>query len=63
MNLTSYFEHFKATKKAARELNQSTNGHTVVEILCRDQNISANGLEEAEKTKFIADDQERILGM
>ena len=63
MDIITYFEQFRAMKKVVEELNQSVNGHAVVEILCREQNISADGLSEVEKTKFIAGGQKRILGM
>ena len=63
MDLATYFEHFKATKKVVEELNQSVNGHTVVAILCREQKISADGLRLAEAMTLIVDGKERILGM
>ena len=63
MDLTTYFEKFKAIKKVAEELNQSANGHAVVEKMCRELDINQDDIEEAEATKFIADRKERILGM
>ena len=62
-NLTTYFEKFKATKKVFEELNQTINGHVVVEIPCKEQSSSVDGLEPAEATKFIANGKERIFGM
>ena len=44
MDLTTYFERFKAMKRVVEELNQSTNGHPFVEIICREQGINADGL-------------------
>ena len=48
-----YLEKFKPMTKVVEKLNQTANGHTVVEILCKDLNISADGLRPAEATKFI----------
>ena len=48
MDLTTYFKKFKAMKKVVEELNQSVNGHSVVKMVCREQNISADGLRLAE---------------
>ena len=63
MNPTIYFETFKPTEKVIEELNQSTTGQAVVDILCWEQNISDNGLGNAEKTQLFVAGQERILGM
>ena len=63
MDLTTYFEQFKAIKKVVEELNQSVNGHASVEILCWEQPIGADGLDVAEKTKLIADGKKRVIGM
>ena len=60
---TTYFEKFKAMEKAVEELNQTANGHAIVEISCKDQNISADGLVPAEAMKYITDGKERNLGM
>ena len=50
-------------KKAVEELNQSANRHAVVNILCKEQGITADGLGLVEAVKFIADGKERIHGM
>ena len=50
-------------KKVVKELNQTVNGHAVVEILRKQQNTSADSLGPAEATKFISDGKERILGI
>ena len=63
MDLTTYFEKFKATKKVVKELNQSANGNANAEIMCRELDINPDDIEEAEATKFIADGKERILGI
>ena len=63
MELIAYFEKFKVVKKVVEELNQSENGHAVLEILCREQNISAGNLGATEAMECIADRKEGILGM
>ena len=63
MDLTTYFKHFKAMQKVVKELNQSTNGRAVIEILCWEQSFGVVGLGGSEKTMFIADGKERLLGM
>ena len=63
MDLITYFEKFKAMKEVVEEFNQTANGHLIVEILCREQNINADDLGPAEATQFIADDKEVILDM
>ena len=39
MDLTTYFEKFKATKKIVEELNHTAHGHAVVKIIYKEQNI------------------------
>jgi hypothetical protein len=63
MDLTNYFKKFKARKRVVEELNQSVNGHAVVELVCREQSDSAVGFSKAEKTKCIANGKERTLCM
>ena len=58
-----YSKKSKAMKKVVEELNQTLNGHFVVEILYKEQNISADGLGRTEATQYIADGKERIFGM
>ena len=62
MELTTYFDKFKAIM-VVKGLTQSTNGHAVVEILCRDQKVNTKNLDKDEKTKYITDGNERIIGM
>ena len=50
-------------KKVAEELNQTTIRHTVVEILCKEQNSSVDDAGPTEATRLIAGGKERILGM
>ena len=61
MDVTTYFEKFKAIKKVAEERNQTTHGHAVVEMLCMEQNTRADGLRLDEAIHFIADGKELIL--
>ena len=63
MDLTSYFNSSKAPKKVVKELNQNTNEHAVMKILCQEQNINAKSLDNNEKTKFTKYGKERILGI
>ena len=39
MDLTTYVDKFKATKKVVEELNHIAHGHTVVEIMYKEQNL------------------------
>jgi hypothetical protein len=39
IGITTYFKKFEAMKKIVEELNQSANGHTVVDILYREHTI------------------------
>ena len=63
MDLTTYFEKFKATKKVIEELNQRAHGHTVVEIICKEQYLKIEDIGPEEAARFIAAGKERILGM
>ena len=63
MDLTTYFKNIKATKKAVEELNHTTYGHVVVEIIYKEQNIKVEEIGLDEATQFIAAGKERILGM
>ena len=63
MDLTTYFEKFKATKKVVGEFNHTTHGHAVVEIMCKKQNVNVEEIGTGEAMKFIASGKERILGM
>ena len=49
MDITTYFGNVKAMKKVVKKLKQSANGHTVVDIVYREQSISADGLAVAKK--------------
>ena len=44
-------------------LNQSTNMHLVIEIVCREQPSSVDCLRPTEAMKVVADAKERILDM
>ena len=63
MDLTTYFEKFKATKELVEVLNRTTHRNAVVERLCKEQHVSVDDLGSAEAIKFIADGKEKILGM
>ena len=63
MDLTAYFEKFKAMKKVVEELNHTAHVHTVVEIICKEQNLKVEDLGPEEATRFIAAGKERILGV
>ena len=58
-----YFKKPKGTKKVIEELNQTAHRYTVVEILRKEQNISADDLGPAETTKVIANSKEKITSM
>ena len=63
MNLTTYLEKSKPMLRIVEEPNRAAHGHADIEIMCKEQNISADGLRAAEAVKFIADGKERLLGM
>ena len=63
MDLTTYFEKFKAVKKVVVELNHTHHGHTVVEILCKEQNVKPEEFGPDEAIKCFGAKKERILGL
>ena len=63
MDPTTYFEKFKAMKKVVEELNHTAHVHTVVEIICKEQNLKVEDLRPEEATRFIAAGKERVLGV
>ena len=63
MDLTTYFERFKARKKAVEELNHTAHGHAVVKIICNEQNLKIEDIRPEEAIQFIAAGKEIILGM
>ena len=63
MDFTMYCEKFKAMKKVVGELNHTAHGHTLVEILCKEQNLKIENIVPDEATQFIATGKEIILGM
>ena len=50
-------------EEGVEEINQTINGHAVIEILYKEQNVSSDGLGAAEGTKCIVDGKERIPGL
>ena len=63
MDLTAYFEQFKAMKKVVEELNHTAHGHAVVEIMCKEHNFKIEDIGPEEAAQFIAACKERILSM
>ena len=56
MDLTTYLEKFKATKKVVEELNHTAHGYTVIEILCKEQNVNVEEIGPDEAITCIAAD-------
>ena len=63
MDLITYFEKFKTTKKAVEEPNHTAHRHAVVEIICKEQNPKIEDLRPKEATQFIVAGKDRVLGM